>query len=104
LPGRPHLRAQDGIDPGSFVKGKTASFTATPGSGRSSGSPSSSRVFPTVTAAASRASDTPVALLTNGTVREARGFTSSTYTTPSLMAYWTLISPTTPSASANALV
>src|SRR5439155_1645178 len=38
--------------PGSFVKGKTASFTATPGSGRSSGSPSSSRVFPTVTAAA----------------------------------------------------
>jgi len=64
--------------PGSFVKGKTASLTATPGSGRSSGTPSSSRVCPTMTAAASLARGTPVALLTNGTVREARGLTSST--------------------------
>src|SRR2546425_4247015 len=50
--------------PGSFVKGKTASFTATPGSGRSSGTPNSSRVWPAMTAAASLARDTPVALLT----------------------------------------
>src|SRR5216117_4031558 len=90
--------------PGSLVKGKTASLTATPGSGRSSGMPSSSRVRPAITAAASLARGTPVALLTKGTVREARGFTSSTWTTPAWMAYWTLINPTTPSASANALV
>ncbi len=64
--------------PGSFVKGKTASLTATPGSGSSSGRPSSSRVRPAITAAASLARGTPVALLTNGTVREARGFTSKT--------------------------
>ncbi len=64
--------------PGSLVKGKTASFTATPGTGSSSGTPNSSRVRPTITAAASFASGTPVALLTKGTVREARGFTSST--------------------------
>ena len=44
----------------------------------SSWSPSSSRVFPTATAAARLASATPVVLDTNGTVREARGFTSST--------------------------
>ena len=64
--------------PGSLVKGKTASLTATPGRGRSSGTPSSSRVWPTITPAASLARGTPVALLTNGTVREARGFTSRT--------------------------
>ena len=64
--------------PGSLVKGNTASFTATPGTGSSSGRPISSRVRPTMTAAASFASGTPVALLTKGTVREARGFTSST--------------------------
>ena len=64
--------------PGSLVKGKTASLQATPGTGSSSGTPSSSRVFPTITAAASLARGAPVALLTNGTVREARGFTSRT--------------------------
>ena len=40
--------------------------------------PSSRRVMPVITLAASLASGTPIALLTNGTVREARGFTSST--------------------------
>ncbi len=54
--------------------------------------------------AASRASGTPVALLTKGTVRDARGFTSSTYTTPSLIAYCTFMSPTTPSSRANFFV
>ena len=43
-------------------------------------------------------------MLTNGTVREARGLTSSTYTTRSLMANWMFISPTTPSSSAIARV
>src|SRR6266513_1575522 len=36
--------------------------------------------FPVINRAATFASGTPVALLTNGTVRDARGFTSSTYT------------------------
>jgi hypothetical protein len=45
--------------------------------------------------AATLASATPVALLTNGVVRDARGFTSSTYTIPSLIAYCTFISPLT---------
>ena len=44
------------------------------------------------------ASGTPVALLTKGVVRDARGFTSSTYTTSFLIAYCTFISPRTPSA------
>ena len=63
---------------GSLVKGKTASFTATPGTGSSSARSNSSRDRPTMTAAASRANGTPVALLTNGTVRDALGLTSST--------------------------
>jgi hypothetical protein len=37
-------------------------------------------------------------------VRLARGFTSSTYTSPSFTAYCTLINPTTPSFSARATV
>ena len=57
-----------------------------------------------ITAAASEASGTPVVLDTKGTVREPRGFTSRTYTTPFLIAYCTLISPTTPSRSAKARV
>ena len=58
--------------------GRTASFTATSVTGSSSGSPSASSRRPASTRAATRASGTPVALLTNGTVRLARGFTSST--------------------------
>ncbi len=46
------------------------------------------------------ASGSPVALETYGTVREARGFTSSTYTTPFWIAYCTFISPITLSARA----
>jgi hypothetical protein len=45
--------------------------------------------------AATLARATPVALLTNGVVRDARGLTSRTYTTPSLMAYCTFMSPFT---------
>ena len=44
---------------------------------------------------------TPIALLANGTVREARGFASITDTRPSRTASWTLTSPTTPSAGAS---
>jgi len=39
-------------------------------------------------------------LETRGTVREARGLASSTYTTSSAIAYWMLIRPTTPSSRA----
>src|SRR5262249_52299295 len=89
---------------GSLVKGKTASFTATPGRGSSSGRANSPSDTPVMTAAASLARGTPVALLTNGIVRDARGFTSSTQTTSFLIPYCTLINPTTPSAAASALV
>ena len=43
----------------------------------------------------------PIALLANGTVREARGFASRTKTRPSARASWTFRSPTTPSAGAS---
>jgi hypothetical protein len=44
----------------------------------SSVKPSSSSVIPHITFAASFASGTPIAFETNGTVRDARGLTSST--------------------------
>ena len=53
-----------------------------------------------MTSAATFASGTPVAFERYGTVRDARGLTSSTYTTSSLMAYCTFIRPTTFSARA----
>ena len=46
------------------------------------------------------ASGTPIALLTNGTVREARGLASITNSSPPATAYWMLIRPMTPSSSA----
>ena len=84
--------------------GNTASLTATPFTLGSSGTSMSASRWPAMTRAAIRASGTPVALPTNGTVRDARGFTSSTYTCPSLTAYCTFKSPTTPSSSANSRV
>jgi hypothetical protein len=70
----------------------------------SSCSPSYGWVGPPITAAASFASGTPVVFETNGTVREPRGFTSSTYTAPPLMAYCTFNRPTTPRRWAKARV
>ena len=46
----------------------------------------------------------PMALDTNGIVRDARGLTSSTNRRSSLIAYWTFISPHTLSFSARACV
>ncbi len=90
---------------GKRLKGSTASFTATwpplAGSPSSPSARSSASVAPSITRAATLASGTPVALAMKGTVRDARGFTSSTETAPSFTAYWTLISPSTPSASAK---
>ena len=64
--------------PGKRLKGKTDSLTAICSISTSWVKPSSSRVFPTITLAASLARGTPVALQTKGTVREARGLTSRT--------------------------
>ena len=64
--------------PGNLMNGSTASLTALCGVATSSVKPSSFRVLPAMTRAASLASGTPVALLTNGMVREARGLTSRT--------------------------
>ena len=57
--------------------------------------------FPSINPTAIFGSGTPVALLTYGAVREARGFTSRTYTVPSLMAYCTFIKPMTFNATAS---
>ena len=65
-------------DPGNFRNGKTDSFTKMRSTVRSSVRPCSSRLRPAMTRAATLASGTPVALLTKGVVREARGFTSRT--------------------------
>ena len=50
------------------------------------------------------AQGTPVALETNGTVREALGLTSNRYSRPSLTAYWMFIRPRTPISKARAWV
>ena len=57
-------------------KGKTASFTAQCFSSVSPVIPRSSRLMPSINLVASLAKGTPVALLTKGTVLDARGFTS----------------------------
>jgi hypothetical protein len=61
-----------------LLNGNTDSLTAQYFGQISSVKPSSRSVLPAMTFAASFASGTPMALLTNGTVRDARGFTSST--------------------------
>ena len=53
--------------------------------------------------AACFANGTPVALLANGTVRDARGLTSITYSVSCCTANWMFISPTTCNAFASFL-
>jgi hypothetical protein len=65
---------------------------------------SSAIVAPSMIRAAALASGTAVALDTNGTVREARGLASSTYSASSFSAYWTLSRPRTPTPRAIASV
>ena len=62
--------------PGNFLNGNTASLTAMWLSLGSSVKPKDSKVSPAITKEASFANGTPVALETNGTVREARGLAS----------------------------
>src|SRR5271165_6457580 len=91
-------------EPSKRSKGSTASLTETcspkPSPWREGASSSSAMRSPSMMRQASLASGTPTALETNGTVREARGLASITYRSPACTAYWTLISPTTPIASA----
>jgi hypothetical protein len=93
---------------GKRLNGSTASFTEmcppTAGGRSSSSSRSSASVAPSITRAAALASGTPVALLTNGTVRDARGLASITKISPSFTANCTLSRPRTSSASASARV
>ena len=67
---------------GNRLNGRTASFTATwSPTTRSHSKPSSrssARVAPIITRLATLAKGTPVALATNGTVRDARGLASIT--------------------------
>ncbi|MDT4890499.1 hypothetical protein FQZ97_1273460 [compost metagenome] len=64
--------------PGNLTKGNTASFTLKYGGTTSSPMPCWSSDWPAMQRAATLANWMPVALETKGTVREARGFTSST--------------------------
>ena len=93
-----------GSVPANLLNGNTASFTETKGGMISSVKPISSSVSPHMTRAACEASGTPIAFDTNGIVRLARGFTSSTYTTPSRIANCTFSRPTTLNAFASAIV
>ncbi|MNN30298.1 hypothetical protein D3C81_1439430 [compost metagenome] len=67
-----------GSTPGNLANGNTASLTLKNGGMISSVSPTSARVLPAITRAAILASEVPMHLETNGTVREARGLTSMT--------------------------
>ncbi len=89
-----------GSTPGNLLKGNTDSFTATWVMSTSFSIPSSLSFFPTITFDAIFAHGTPVALETNGTVREALGFTSSTYIVSFFIAYCTFINPMTLSSFA----
>ena len=91
-----------GSTPGNLTKGNTDSFTLTQRGATSAVKPCSASDVPAMQRAAIFASDTPMHLETNGTVRDARGFTSSTYTSSSCTASCTFISPTTPSSKAMA--
>ena len=64
--------------PGKRTNGNTGVFTKNPDTSRSSVSPCSASVRPIISLAATFASGTPVAFERYGTVRDARGFTSST--------------------------
>src|SRR4029079_18793781 len=87
--------------PGKRTNGNTGLFTKTPDTSRSFVMPRSARVRPAITFAATLASEIPAAFERYGTVRDARGFTSSTYTTSSFVAYCTFMRPTTFNARAR---
>src|ERR1700691_4906411 len=72
-----------GSTPGNLLNGNTGDFTKYCGTGSTPVASVKSRIFlPSISPTAIFGSATPVALLTYGTVRDARGFTSNTYTLP----------------------
>src|SRR3954452_22879511 len=87
--------------PSKRSNGSTASLTEMwPARIGSSGRSRSARRSPSITRQATLASGIPIALDTNGTVRDARGLASMTYSSPPSTAYWTFRRPTTPSPRA----
>ena len=108
LAGGAHLGAEQGVGVGEAAEGQDRLLdrqVPAGAGGRSSPSArSSASVAPTIKRAAALTRGTPVALATNGTVRDARGLASSTNTWPAFTAYWTLMSPTTSRAAAMARV
>ena len=84
LAGGAHLRAEDRVDVGEPIERQHRflhrDVATCRGRAEQPSSRSSASVAPTMTLAATLASGTPVALLTNGTVRLARGFASITKT------------------------
>ena len=91
--------------PAKRLNGSTASLTQTWPQVVFSGSSRSAIRSPSRIRQAILASGTPIALDTNGTVREARGLASITYRRSSpRIANWTLSRPTTPSARAIPVV
>jgi len=77
LASRFHFGTKIVSTPGNLPNGNTDSLTATCDGTRSVVNPSSVSFLPAITSAAYFASGTPIALLTNGMVRDARGLTSS---------------------------
>src|SRR5699024_8190417 len=80
------------------------SSAPSPSAGRSPPRRGAATAQPAIRRAAACASGAPVALATTGTVREARGLASSTYSTPWESAYWMFSRPRTPTPSAMARV
>ena len=78
LAGRLHLRAEDRIGVGNLMNGNTDFLHREVRRHDLADTPCSLELVPAMTRAAIFASGTPVALDTNGTVRDARGFTSRT--------------------------
>src|SRR5260370_20168638 len=69
-----------GSTPGNLLNGNTGDFTKNWGTSSTPVAFVKSEIFlPSITPTAIFGSDTPVALATYGTVRDARGFTSTTY-------------------------
>src|SRR5262249_15776037 len=125
LAGGPHLRAEDGVHAAPLGVGEPverehhlldrdrrlprhapalALRPPSPPAGSRPSPRSRATVSPSMIRAAALATGTPVPLDTNGTVRDARGLASSTYSTPAASAYWTFSSPRTPTPRAMASV
>jgi len=76
--GRVHFGTQDRVDTGDFSEGKDRRLDIERSTVSSCGRQNSDSFCPAITSAAMRAMGTPVAFETKGTVRDARGLTSST--------------------------